>query len=310
IDKSNVRFVLHADLPKNMESYYQETGRAGRDGDPARCHLLFGRGDIPKIRYFIDQIENEDERRRSLARLNEMVGYAGTVQACRRKRILAYFGEEYSLGSCNACDLCSGVMDEVDVTIDAQMVLSAIARTHERFGAMHIIDVVKGANTRRIRAFRHDKLPTYGIGREKDKQHWRQMIDDLLSLRIVTQSEGQFPVLELTPEAHSVMKNKRGVRVLRRREPPSAPAFDPVAPETGSVLFERLRALRRSLASKRGVPPYVIFSDRSLHEMAEKAPGTKVAFLRIHGVGERKWELYGELFLTEIKEYSEHSVGK
>jgi ATP-dependent DNA helicase RecQ len=310
IDKSNVRFVLHADLPRNMESYYQETGRAGRDGEPAKCLLLFGRGDIPKIRYFIDQIEDETEKRRSLARLNEMVNYAGNGQVCRRRRILAYFGEEYSRDHCNACDFCSVTMDEVDVTTDAQMVLSAIARTHERFGAVHIIDIVKGANTRRIRAFKHNRLPTYGIGREKDKQHWRQMIDDLLSLHIITQSEGQFPVLELTPEAHSVMKNKRVVKVLRRRETPVEPAFDTVAPESGNVLFERLRALRRRLASNRGVPPYVIFSDRSLHEMVEMAPRTKNAFLQIHGVGETKWALYGELFLTEIKQFLENPSEK
>jgi ATP-dependent DNA helicase RecQ len=167
IDKSNVRFVLHADLPKNMESYYQETGRAGRDGDPARCLLLFGRGDIPKIRYFIDQIEDETERHRSLARMNEMINYAGTGQVCRRRRILAYFGEEYGRDQCNACDVCSGMMDEVDLTRDAQMILSAIAPTHERFGAVHVIDIVKGANTRKIRAFKHDRLPPMESGNRR-----------------------------------------------------------------------------------------------------------------------------------------------
>jgi ATP-dependent DNA helicase RecQ len=301
IDKSNVRYVLHADLPKNMESYYQETGRAGRDGDPARCLLLFGRGDIPKIRHFMDQMEDETERRRSLARLNEMIHYAGGGQACRRRRILAYFGEEYGRDHCGSCDVCSGQMEEADITRDAQVILSAIARTRERFGAVHIVDIVRGANTKKIRAFGHQALQTYGAGKDKDTKHWRQIIDDLLSLRVIIQSEGEFPALQLAPEAYAVLKGRRAVTAMRRRQRPAEP------PEKGGParyrhdLFERLRALRRRLASERGVPPFVIFSDRSLHEMAETAPRTRMAFLRVHGIGETKWGLYGETFLKEIE---------
>lgn len=303
IDKANVRFILHADLPKNLEAYYQETGRSGRDGDPAYCLLLFGRGDIPKIRHFIDQIGDETERRRSLARLNEMINYAGTHQVCRRRRILAYFGEEYERENCGSCDVCNGLMDQVDLTRDAQMVLSAIVRTRERFGAAHVIDIVKGANTKKIRAFRHNELPTYGVGESKDKQHWRQLIDDLLSLDIIRQSEGRFPSLMLMPEANAVLKGKREVTVLRPRGSPMPIADEAPAEGYGQVLFERLRRLRLRLAKERGVPPYVIFSDRSLREMASQTPRSRNAFLRIHGAGEIRWELYGEAFLGEIEEH-------
>ncbi|MEW6668071.1 MAG: DNA helicase RecQ [Thermodesulfobacteriota bacterium] len=300
IDKPNVRFVVHADLPKSMEAYYQETGRAGRDGEPAHCLLLFSRGDIPRMRHFIDQIGDEGERRRSMATLNEMVNYAATNQTCLRRRILAYFGEEYGKDNCGACDVCTGEMEAVDLTTDARMILSAMARTRERFGAGHIIDIVKGADTKKIRSFRHHALPTYGVGRSKDKRHWRQVIDDLLSLGIITQSQGDLPVLELTPKAQAVLKGREGVQVLRRKE-----VLAPKAPARGyeQGLFEHLRTLRLRLAANKKVPPYVIFSDRSLREMAVHAPHSRSAFLLLHGVGETKWELYGEAFLEAIKSY-------
>ena len=300
IDKPNVRYVLHADLPKNMESYYQETGRAGRDGEPARCLLLFSRGDIPRIRHFIDQMKEETERRRSMARLEEMVCYAGSGEACRRRRILAYFGETYSPEQCGSCDVCQGLMDEVDITRDAQVILSAVARTGERFGAGHIIDIVTGANTKKIRAFKHQTIQTYGAGRDQSKRHWRQVVDDLLSLRILTQGRGEFPPLELTPEAYAVLRSRREVKAMRRRR--RSPATPDKGGGTGDrpALFERLRGLRRRLAAEKGVPPFVIFSDRSLHEMAQTLPRSRADFLQVHGIGETKWTLYGESFLKEI----------
>ncbi len=301
IDKSNVRFVLHGDLPKSLEAYYQETGRAGRDGEPAHCLLLFGRGDIPKQRYFIDQISDESEWGRSLAALNEMVNYASDNQTCRRRRILAYFGEVYGQENCGACDVCCGEREAVDLTEEARIILAAINQTGQRFGAGQIIDMVKGANTQKIRLYKHNRLSTYGLGKSKDKRYWRRVIDDLLALNILVQAEGEYPILQLTPEGEAVLEDRRTVTVMRERKAPErkAPAVEAV--ETRQGVFERLRALRLLLATERKVPPYVIFSDRSLREMADLLPGTKVSFLQIHGVGETKWTQYGQAFIDEIK---------
>ena len=160
IDKSNVRFVIHGDLPKNMEGYYQETGRSGRDGEPADCVLFFGRGDIPKIKYFIDQVPDDRERALSNEKLNQMVRYA-SHNVCRRRQLLEYFNESYEKENCGACDICTGKVEKVDVTTDAQILMSAVSRTGQRFGTMHIIDIVTGANTKRIRDLEHDKVKTY-----------------------------------------------------------------------------------------------------------------------------------------------------
>ncbi len=313
IDKSNVRFVLHGDLPKSLEAYYQETGRAGRDGEPAHCLLLFGRGDIPKIRYFIDQISDESEWGRSLAALNEVVNYASDNQTCRRRRILAYFGEVYGKKNCGACDVCCGEREAVDLTKEALIILKAIEQTGERFGAGQIIDIVKGANTQRIRTYKHNRLSAYGVGKQEDKRYWRRVIDDLLALNILIQAEGEYPILQFTLEGEAVLEGRRTVTVMRERKAPErkAPAIEEI--ESGKGVFERLRALRLRLAAERKVPPYVIFSDRSLREMADLLPSTKNGFLQVHGVGETKWTLYGRIFIDEIKacrpEHNDADVG-
>ncbi|MBI5584386.1 MAG: DNA helicase RecQ, partial [Deltaproteobacteria bacterium] len=301
IDKSNVRFVLHGDLPKSLEAYYQETGRAGRDGESAHCLLLFGRGDIAKQRYFIDQISDQSEWGRSLAALNEMVNYASDNQTCRRRRILAYFGEVYGKENCGACDGCCGEREAVDLTQEALIILKAIDQTGERFGAGQIIDIVKGANTQKIRQYKHDRLSAYGTGKPEDKRHWRRVIDDLLALSILGQAEGEFPVLQLTREGEAVLKGRRSVTVMRERKAPERKAPAVETGEYGQGVFERLRTLRLRLAAERRVPPYVIFSDRSLREMADLLPLTKFSFLQVHGVGETKWAQYGQAFIDEIK---------
>ncbi|MGC1401294.1 MAG: DNA helicase RecQ [Thermodesulfobacteriota bacterium] len=308
IDKSNVRFVLHGDLPKSLEAYYQETGRAGRDGEPAHCLLLFGRGDIPKIRYFIDQISDESEWGRSLAALNEVVNYASDSQTCRRSRILAYFGEVYEKKHCGACDVCCGEREAVDLTKEALIILKAIDQTGERFGAGQIIDIVKGANTQKIRMYKHDRLSAYGVGKPEDKRYWRGVIDDLLALNILIQAEGEYPILQFTLEGESVLKGRRTVTVMKEQNTPGpkAPAVEAI--DNGQGVFERLRALRLLLAAERKVPPYVIFSDRSLREMADLLPCTKDSFLQIHGVGETKWTLYGQAFIDEIKAYRSANI--
>jgi ATP-dependent DNA helicase RecQ len=306
IDKSNVRYVLHGDLPKNIESYYQETGRAGRDGEPAQCLLLFGYADIPKIRYFLDQIPDADEQRHALKCLNEMVGYA-TVHVCRRRALLDYFGEVYPEPNCGGCDVCAGEVERVDATRDAQMVLSAIARTGERFGMMHVVDVVAGADTERIRQLGHDRIKTYGVGRDREKRYWRFLLDNLLAQGVVEQTEGKYPVLQLLPPAREVLFGDRQVHVLRtRKRPPKRKAGAATAVDAyDEALFDELRGLRRRLAAARRIPPYVIFSDKTLHEMARKFPVTPAQMLRITGVGEAKLERYGKPFMDAITEFQE-----
>ncbi len=338
IDKSNVRYVLHGDLPKNIESYYQETGRSGRDGEPAFCLLLFGTGDIPKIRFFIDKIQDETERAHQVRCLNRMVSYA-TTHACRRKQLLNYFGEEWppasSAGFTEAqrqpglgfgetgptrnaapdtrhappcCDICEGEVERVEATVDAQIVLSAIARTGERFGINHIISVVTGDASDRIRQLGHDRIKTFGAGRNRDNRHWRLMIDNLLAQGLIRQTTDDYPVLKLQPESREVLFGGRDVHVLKSRKLTGKRARGQVAAATGPFneeLFDRLRDLRKDLASEQGVPPYVIFTDRTLHEMARFFPAAESEMLQLTGVGEKRAAQFGRRFMDAIREFRE-----
>ena len=323
IDKSNVRYVLHGDLPKNVESYYQETGRSGRDGEPAHCLLLFGYGDIPKMRFFIDQIPDETERRQAVRCLNEMVHYA-TVHACRRRQLLNYFGEAYPPPSAPAspqretsplpcCDICRGEVERIDATEDAQITLSAIARTGERFGINHIVSVIIGEDSDRIRQLGHDRIRTYGAGKDRDKRHWRLVIDNLLAQGFIRQTTGDYPTLRFQPASREVLFGDREVHVLktkklaprsRRRKKPGEASAGPCNED----LFEQLRALRKRLASEQGVPPYVVFTDRSLHEMARHLPKTEPEMLQITGVGQTRLSRYGRQFLQAIQSFSLSSL--
>jgi ATP-dependent DNA helicase RecQ len=268
IDKSNVRFVIHADLPKNIESYYQETGRAGRDGEPADCMLFFSRGDIPRIRYFIDQISGDKERSIAIEKLNQTVRYA-SHNVCRRRQLLEYFGEGHSDENCGTCDICVDMVERIDVTIDAQILMSAVSRTGQRFGIRHIIDIVAGADTKRIRELGHDRIKTYGAGRDKGKNHWRFIVDELLAQDAVFQDGDRYPVLKLSEKGKKILFGKENISALKREETKKkqltgrSGEFEPY----DKVLFERLRILRKKLADEQQVPPYIIFSDRTLHEM-------------------------------------------
>jgi len=310
IDKSNVRFVVHADLPRHIEAYYQETGRAGRDGAPAHCLLYFGRGDIPKIRYFIDQMQNKEDRTISLEKLNQVVRFA-SHNACRRKQLLSFFGEAYPEDACGACDVCTGSVERIDITTDAQILMSAMVRTGERFGINHVIDVVTGARTQRIRDLGHDAIRTFGAGKDRDKNHWRFILGELLAQEYIRQEGDRYPVLKLTPKGAEALRGKAGVFGIKREES----AADVRRTKTGptgrfdAALFEKLRALRKRLSEASQVPPYVIFSDKTLQEMCRRYPGTPAELRGISGVGDVKLERYGEAFLAAIQEYRVNAPG-
>jgi ATP-dependent DNA helicase RecQ len=302
IDKSNVRFVIHADLPKKIEGYYQETGRAGRDGERADCLLFFGRQDIPKIRYFIDQMPNENERSISMDKLNKSVKYA-SHNVCRRRQLLEYFGENYAEENCGACDICLGNVEKIDITTDTQIVMSAMSRTGQYFGIGHIIDIVAGADTKRIRELQHNEIKTYGAGKHKAKKHWQFIVDELLAQEAIVQDGGQYPVLVLTKKGTDILLGREKIEGLKREEIKKKPKAFRVSgfDAYDEVLFDKLRVLRKRLAEEHKVPPYIIFSDMTLHEMCVYYPSTLDQMITISGVGETKLESYGPDFTKEIK---------
>jgi ATP-dependent DNA helicase RecQ len=311
IDKSNVRFVLHADLPKTMEGYYQETGRAGRDGEPSTCVLFYGGGDIPRLRSFLDQVTDPAEKALSIKRLQQMADFA-VRNLCRRRQILAYFGETYARENCGGCDICVGKAATIDATREAQMVLSAVARTGERFGAMHVTDVLIGADTQKIRDLGHHTIKTYGVGKHKDKSFWRSLIGEMLARGYLGLDDGPYPVLKLTPSCLPVLQGKETLEILESREAPKTKSKRSTAVTGGeevdgadAQLFGRLRALRKELAGRQGVPPYMVFSDKTLHEMCRKKPIALAEFREVSGVGDAKLDKYGMEFVQEIRAHVE-----
>ena len=301
IDKSNVRYIVHGDLPRSLEHYYQETGRAGRDGDPAHCLLLFSRGDIPRLNFFIDQVEDEQIARQHRAALADMVHFA-SQHTCRRRNILGHFGEIYPEEKCGKCDVCTGEYETVDITKEAQMLLSAIARTGQRFGLNHIVNIVWGADTKQIRDFGHDRLKTWGIGRDRSKKEWREIGDALLAQKICVASDGRFPIVQLNSASLDVLQGQREVSLVQKKLPV---AWSVKTDEGGNrELFELLRQERRRFAEEQGVPPFVVFSDKTLHDMVRRMPKNSRDMLLVNGVGERKMNQYGEAFIEVISRYA------
>ena len=302
INKSNVRFVIHYDLPKNLESYYQEIGRSGRDGVRADCLLLFSGSDTAKINYFINQKEDAVERISAKAHLDAMVRYA-EYDGCRRQPLITYFGEHYSKVNCGMCDNCiAEAKVSEDITIAAQKFLSAVKRTGEIFGAGYIIDVLTGSEQEKILRNGHHNLTVYGIGKEYTKVQWKQIPIQLLNKNYLTR-DVEFGGLKLTPSAISVLFKKEKVYGRVEAKVRSSTKRLILKEEYDEELFEILRQKRRQIAEARNVPPYVIFSDRTLIEMAKELPQNEFQLSKISGIGEKKIKSYGSIFLILIKSY-------
>ncbi len=306
IDKPNVRFVVHYDIPKNIEGYYQETGRAGRDGLPAEALLLYGAQDIITVRRLIENNESQEQQRIELHKLNAMAALAESV-SCRRRVLLNYFGERLEQ-DCGNCDICLDPPERFDASVDVQKALSCVYRVGQRFGVKHVVDVLRGADNERIRSLGHHKLSTYGMGSDKGETEWTSILRQLIHHGYLIQDIANYSVLNLTEAARPLLRGEQTIQLAKPRireqikkkitkTPASQGPYD-------EALFEELRALRKRLADAQGVPPYIVFGDATLIQMARDKPMSEGDLLGVIGVGQHKLEKYGKDFLDAITDHA------
>jgi ATP-dependent DNA helicase RecQ len=305
IDKPNVRFVVHYDLPKHIEGYYQETGRAGRDGLSSEALLLYGAQDVVTARRLIDSNQNPQQQRIEIHKLNAMVALAEAV-TCRRRVLLGYFGESLA-HDCGNCDVCTNPPERFDATVEAQKALSCVYRVGQRFGIRHVIDVLRGADTDRIRTLGHTRLSTYGIGSDMGEQEWTSIIRQLIHHGYLEQDIANYSVLKLTSAARPLLRGERRLELARPRirdaRKIKRPRTDGLGGGYDEALFDALRRLRKQLADLEGKPPYVVFGDATLMQMARDKPTTQQGLLAVSGVGQHKLDKYGDDFLDVIAGY-------
>ena len=301
INKPDVRFVIHFDLPRSLESYYQESGRAGRDGDPARCTLFFNYSDLKKVEWAIDQRTNLDEQKIARQQLRQVLDYARGTD-CRRTILIGYFGERFP-GHCEGCDNCKYPKPVEDWTVEAMKFLSCVARCKERFGLTHIVDILRGSRNQKVLQYGHDKLSTHGIGKDKTADEWKLLGRSLLHQGLLNQTTDGYGILKLNALSWQVMRRQRPVSIA---VPPKKTALAEVRSKNATeaeMLFQKLKGVRKEIADRKSIPPYMVFHDSSLMAMAQMQPQNLEEFARISGVGSHKLKEYGDRFLEEILTY-------
>jgi ATP-dependent DNA helicase RecQ len=304
IDKPDVRFVAHLDLPKSIESYYQETGRAGRDGAAADAWMAYGLADVVQLRRLIDDSAADEQRKRhERAKLDALLGWC-EITECRRRPLLAYFGER-SVADCGHCDNCLYPQSTWDATDAARKLLSAVYRSGQRFGAAHVVDVLRGENTDKVVRNRHDELAVFGLGRETPASTWRSMIRQLVVRDFLRSDASRFGALVLTDRSRPLLRGEETLRlrVDAKKPPPrkQRPRLEELAPGSDQELWEALKQCRQRLATQQDVPPYVVFHDAALLQMVQQRPASREELLQISGVGQAKLARYGDEFLAVIR---------